>query len=519
MSSETHARKRWIKRAVPVALGALVVALSAAPAFAATGTRPGHFRGVVTSRNARGASLHARLFRAPAGATIAAASASNLKYWGGPVMHSDANYALFWEPAGYSTTSTYKSVIDSYFSNVAAASGATSNDYSVATQYSDGTGPIAYAATAGMPIVDTDPYPLAGCTSLTGQPCITDAQVQSELDSYLAAHGLPRGLGTIYYVFTPAGVATCFTSASSDCSSGGLRFDYCAYHSSFTGHGATTLYAVMPYADVSGCQSGQYPNGDSADQTLNVTSHENIEAITDPLGNAWYDRSGQEIGDKCAWKFGSQLGGASGAQYNEQISTGRYELQQEWSNASSACAQRMSGGGASQPVAAFTFTPTGPTAGQSVSFNGSGSTDTGATITSYSWTFGDGSTGSGVSASHSYSIAGTYTVTLTIKDSTGQSSSISHTITVSGAGSTPVAAFTFSPSSPTRGQTLSFNASGSTDSGATITSYSWTFGDGSSAIGVTASHAYRFRGTYTVALKITDSLGHTASVTHTVTVH
>jgi len=35
-----------------------------------------------------------------------------------------------------------------------------------------------------------------------------------------------------------------------------------------------------------------------------VRTHEQIEAATDPLLNAWYDASGQEIGDKCAWNFG-----------------------------------------------------------------------------------------------------------------------------------------------------------------------------------------------------------------------
>jgi hypothetical protein len=105
---------------------------------------------------------------------------------------------------------------------------------------------------------------------------------------------------------------------------------------------STILYANMPYDGVSGCESGQSPNGNTAaDSELNVTSHENIEAVTDPLGTAWYDSSGQEIGDKCNFTFGSPLGGAPGGQYNEQISTGNYYLQEEWSNATSACAQRM----------------------------------------------------------------------------------------------------------------------------------------------------------------------------------
>jgi PKD repeat protein len=173
---------------------------------------------------------------------------------------------------------------------------------------------------------------------------------------------------------------------------------------------------------------------------------------------------------------------------------------------------------ASRPVAAFTFSPTSPTTGQSASFNGAGSTDTGATITSYSWAFGDGSTGSGVSASHSYTTAGTYTVTLTVGDSTGQSNSVSHSVTVTAAGNSPVAAFTFSPTTAVHGQWVSFNASGSTDSAAFITSYSWTFGDGSSSAGTFAFHAFSTAGTYAVKLTVTDSIGHSASVTHTVTV-
>ncbi|HMA34524.1 MAG TPA: hypothetical protein VKY74_08585, partial [Chloroflexia bacterium] len=88
----------------------------------------------------------------------------------------------------------------------------------------------------------------------------------------------------------------------------------------------------------SACGGGNYPNGDAAaDATLSVTSHEANETITDALGNAWFDRSGNENGDKCAWNFGTQVGGTSGAYYNQVINGGHYELQQEWSNYSSRC--------------------------------------------------------------------------------------------------------------------------------------------------------------------------------------
>ena len=75
----------------------------------------------------------------------------------------------------------------------------------------------------------------------------------------------------------------------------------------------------------------------SSPSTINVASHEHNEAITDPQGSAWYDRRGQENGDKCAWNFGSALGTTGSGSYNQLINGHTYWLQQEWSNKSSGC--------------------------------------------------------------------------------------------------------------------------------------------------------------------------------------
>jgi hypothetical protein len=328
-------RGRRRRRAVVFTCALLV--LGAVPAAAGArghGALPGNIRGVVTANTAQGRALAYRLaHRGPA------TSSNNLVYNGGPVMHSDANYAIYWEPSGHTTTSTFKNIVNDYFSNVAADSGATNNDYSVATQYYDTTGNVAYSATSGGSIVDTDPYPSLGCVgnASVGGPCINDSQLRGELAKVIAARHLPTGLGTEYFVYFPPGVTTCTSIASYECS-GTI---YCAYHSSFGSGSGTVLYANMPYAGVSGCETGEYPNGNAgADSELNVSSHESIETITDPLGNAWYDSSGNEIGDKCNFNFGSPLGGASGAEYNEQIATGNYYLQMEWSNAAGGCVQR-----------------------------------------------------------------------------------------------------------------------------------------------------------------------------------
>ena len=69
-------------------------------------------------------------------------------------------------------------------------------------------------------------------------------------------------------------------------------------------------------------------------------SHEHNESITDPFGSAWYNSSGYEDGDLCAWNFGAMLGGSGSSQYNQMINNDGYALQQEWSNHSSGCVLR-----------------------------------------------------------------------------------------------------------------------------------------------------------------------------------
>jgi PKD repeat protein len=95
------------------------------------------------------------------------------------------------------------------------------------------------------------------------------------------------------------------------------------------------------------------------------------------------------------------------------------------------------------------------------------------------------------------------------------------TLTVgSGTGTTnqpPVAQFT-GPTTGVVGTAVSFNGSGSTDPDGTIASYAWTFGDNTTATGVSPSKAYTAAGTYTVTLTVTDNRGATASRTASITI-
>jgi hypothetical protein len=148
-------------------------------------------------------------------------------------------------------------------------------------------------------------------------------------------------------MFTAKGIGSCIDGTNASCSFA----NFCAYHSNIGSGSSEILYANMPYADTSPstCDSGQHPNNDDADATLNVASHEHNEAITDPLGSAWYDSAGNENGDKCAWNFGTALGSTTSGAYNQVINGHDYYLQQEWSNASSSCVQTY-GVAASPPV-------------------------------------------------------------------------------------------------------------------------------------------------------------------------
>jgi PKD repeat protein len=80
-----------------------------------------------------------------------------------------------------------------------------------------------------------------------------------------------------------------------------------------------------------------------------------------------------------------------------------------------------------------------------------------------------------------------------------------------------VPAFTFSPPAPVEDTTVFFDASTSKGN-AVITGYTWNFGNGRTASGITATTSFEDPGSYFVTLTIKDEFGRTASTTSTVTV-
>jgi hypothetical protein len=252
----------------------------------------------------------------------------DLRYHRGRIIQSNTVHAVFWG----TFDTTYVQAIETYFDDVAAASGATDNVYSVATQYFDKRPHrprrhIAYAVTHGADISDVSPYPRSGCSpGRTYTNCLTDRQIQTELRKVAPV----RGLNNIYFVFLPPAVDTCIGAACAD------RV-FCAYHSAFHTRVGWIVYANQPFGNVHGCETNvlPQPNGAAVDNTLNLVSHEHNEAITDPIGNAWFNRFGDEQADICARRFGTTAPDGS----NQTINAHPYQLQEEWGNASHDCLQ------------------------------------------------------------------------------------------------------------------------------------------------------------------------------------
>lgn len=92
---------------------------------------------------------------------------------------------------------------------------------------------------------------------------------------------------------------------------------------------------------------------------------------------------------------------------------------------------------------------------------------------------------------------------------------ITGTFSTSGVKQAPVAEATASATSGTAPMTISFSGTNSTDSDGNIVSYSWNFGDGSTATGATVSKSFSAAGTYSVVLTVVDNdgLANSASVT------
>ena len=238
----------------------------------------------------------------------------------------------------------YESAIDRYFTDVAAASGTSTNVYSADTQYYDATGSIAYDSIFGGSYVDTSSFPKSGCSdAFSGRHdsvCLTSVQLETEIEKAKRANGWSQGRTSLFFIMLPSGVGVCFDDTPPSVGGSCTTNSFCAYHLGAGSSSNPLLFAVQPYnATMPGCTDGNSPNGDDADATINAISHEHNESITDPWGNGWQDPRGGEMADICVGQFGTALGSTADGEFNQVINGHDYWLQTEYSNATGNCVQ------------------------------------------------------------------------------------------------------------------------------------------------------------------------------------
>jgi len=118
--------------------------------------------------------------------------------------------------------------------------------------------------------------------------------------------------------------------------------------------------------------------------------------------------------------------------------------------------------------------------------------------------------GNNTSCSISGLIEGTtYYLAATAYDTNNIESSFSEELIHTIANQPPVADLVAIPVSGEAPLTVTFDAVGSSDADGTISSYSWSFGDGSIGSGVAVDHTYTSAGQFTAVLTVTDDAGAT----------
>ncbi|MBV8435290.1 MAG: hypothetical protein JO029_13515 [Candidatus Eremiobacteraeota bacterium] len=230
-----------------------------------------------------------------------------LRYHDGSVQTTPAIYVAFWGFQTYGDPSGEAARLTGFMN----ALGASSWLNTVTQYYQNGPSYITNPAAqlAGTWYDDVDPVP--------AHP--RDADIKAEA-LRLAHHFGVSSTQRAYIVATPSGRNI-----------RGFPRNYCAYHGEAPG---AIAYTNLPYMSDGGhyCGAGSVNAGEAGkiDGVTIVAGHELAETQTDPAGGGWYDASGNEIADKCAWR---NLRNTSFGTF------GSFPTQPLWSNAAAGCAQ------------------------------------------------------------------------------------------------------------------------------------------------------------------------------------
>jgi hypothetical protein len=241
-----------------------------------------------------------------------------IRYFGGPVMLGGVNVYVIWY-GNWPDTSAAKTIATAFLHSIGG-----SKYYNINTTYYDGSGAHVANAVHFLQSVNDNYSQGQGVT-------LSDASIQAIVTLALnnGAASLPTDPNGVYFVLT-----------SSDVQKSGFCTSYCGWHTHATINGADIKYAFVgnPAQCPSACtaQPTLSPNGDiGGDGMVSIIAHELEESNTDPDLNAWFDVSGQENADKCAWTFGATYPVSNGSRANMNLGGKDYLIQQNWVNSGS----------------------------------------------------------------------------------------------------------------------------------------------------------------------------------------
>jgi len=153
-------------------------------------------------------------------------------------------------------------------------------------------------------------------------------------------------------------------------------------------------------------------------------------------------------------------------------------------------------------------------------FDASGSSDTPTDLATlrYTWDFGEGAVGAGIRPVHTYAPSGAYRVGLTVTDSEGAEDSVERTLVAADplpiAHLAPSQLLLYDPTAEFTFEGFGFDTPSDADS----LRFAWDFGDGTTGLGTTVTHAFLAFGSFSVTLTVTDHAGGSTSDTTVVNV-
>ncbi|TDK67250.1 hypothetical protein E2I14_05680 [Sapientia aquatica] len=254
-------------------------------------------------------------------AKAARVSRTQIVYHGGPVMTNPTKLYYIWY-GNWSSYTKAQQILVAFGSGIGGTPAFNVN--------------TSYTSAAGAKVVNN--VQLAGQYSdnYSKGKALSDQNILDVVTAAISSNSLPNDPNALYFVLTSPDV----TETS------GFGSQYCGWHANATIGANDVKYSFVgnPITIApAGCGvNSPSPNGDGgADAMASVMYHELSETVSDPDGNAWYDGSGNENGDKCAWNFGTTFKATNGASANQTFASRQWLLQQMWLNVGAgSCVQK-----------------------------------------------------------------------------------------------------------------------------------------------------------------------------------